>query len=141
MASQPTPESLLDRAEGRKLKAITKQGIGAWLLSASTASILGSQAIVELFVLTPVDVVTNIMDSVAMALIIKPLSVVITGSETSAEAIGSTFLFGLPLSVVLFLVSLFIVSMYLSERETSDLIPGTFTDFIGGTEEEANADD
>jgi len=138
---QPKPLTLLNRAEDRTLKSITQQGIGAWILTVSTSTILGFQAIVELFFLTPADVITTIIDNVAMALIIKPLSVVITGSETSAEAISNTYIFGLPLSVVVVLGSFMLIALYLRERQTSDLIPGTFTDFLGGTEEESNAED
>ena len=139
--AQPSAESLLERSRGRSLKSITKQGIGAWLLTVSTSAILGFQAIVELFVLTPVEVLQRVMAQVATSLILEPLGVVERGAETSGEAITDLFLFGLPLSVVIVLGSFLIIALYLRERETSDLLPGTFTDFIGGTEEEANAED
>lgn len=137
----PSPRSLLNRAEGRSTSSILKQGLGAWLLTVSTSAILGMQAIVELFVLTPIDVITGIMVGVANGLILEPLSLVEAGAETSAESLGQFQIFGFPLSVVLLLSGFFAISLYLRERETSDLIPGTFTDFIGGTEEESNAED
>jgi hypothetical protein len=137
----PSPTTLLEDAKGRSTTSILRQGVGAWLLTVSTSAILGLQAVVELMVLTPVDIVTDIMRGVAEGLILGPLGLVETGAETSSQALGQFEIFGFPLSVVLFLSGLFIVGLYLRERETSDLFPGTFTDFIGGTEEEANAED
>lgn len=135
-SSQPSPTSLLDRAEGRSLSSIWKQGLGAWMLTVSTSAILGVQAIVELFFLTPLDAFTRIINMSVTAVILEPLSVIITGSDTTAEAIRETSILGLPISVIIVLGSLFMVSMYLREPETSDSFVGSFTDFIGGTDEE-----
>jgi hypothetical protein len=115
--------------------------VGAWLLTVSTSAILGIQAIVELFLLTPVDILTDIMRGVVEGLILEPLGLVEVGAETSAQSLGQFEILGFPLSVAIFLSGLFLVGLYLRERETADTFVGTFTDTLGGAEEEANAED
>lgn len=139
MATSPT--TLLDRARGRSTTSILRQGVGAWLLTVSTSAILGIQAIVELFLLTPVDILTDIMRGVVEGLILEPLGLVEVGAETSAQSLGQFEILGFPLSVAIFLSGLFLVGLYLRERETADTFVGTFTDTLGGAEEEANAED
>jgi len=136
MSTQPSATSLLERAKGRSLTGISKQGIGAWLLALSASSIAGVQSL-ERLLLFPIDLIVRISDSVADALILKPLTVVISGSEASAASVAQFELFGLPLGTVIVLGTFGIVGLYLRQPWTSDFIPGTFTDFFGvGAEEE-----
>lgn len=126
-----SPSDLLDRAEGRSITGITKQGFGAWLLSISTSAILGVQTVTD-FLLFPFTLFIEISDQVMDALILSPLTIVITGSQTSAEAISEFSIFGLPLGTAIVLATFAIIAWYVRRPSTSDLIPGTFTDFGGG---------
>ncbi len=130
MAEFPSAENLIDRAEGRSLTGITKQGFGGWLLAVSTSMIVGTQTVTE-FLLFPFVQVMEITDSTVDAFILKPLTVVITGSEATAASVAEFELFGLPLGTVIVLFTLMIVSFYLRRRATSDTFVGTFTDFGG----------
>ncbi len=133
-----TPSNLLDRAKGRSITEITKQGFGAWLLSVSTSAILGVQTVTD-FLLFPFVLFTEISDQVMDAFVLAPLTIIITGSETSAQAVSEFSIFGLPLGTAIVLVTFAMVALYVRRPETSDLIPGTFTDFGGsliGTDEE-----
>jgi len=133
-----TPSNLLDRAKGRSITGITKQGFGAWLLSVSTSAILGVQTVTD-FLLFPFVLFTEISDQVMDAFVLAPLTIIITGSETSAQAVSEFSIFGLPLGTAIVLVTFAMVALYVRRPETSDLIPGTFTDFGGsliGTDEE-----
>ncbi len=134
----PTPSSLLDRAKGREITGITKQGFGAWLLALSTSAIMGVQTVTD-FLLFPFVLFTEISDQVMDAFVLAPLTIIITGSETSAQAVSEFSIFGLPLGTAIVLVTFAMVALYVRRPETSDLIPGTFTDFGGsliGTDEE-----
>ncbi|QZX98726.1 hypothetical protein [Halobaculum rubrum] len=134
MATEPL--TLLEKARGRSLTGIAKQGIGGWLLALSTSAILGVQAIVKVL-LVPVDLFVNITGAVGEALILSPLGVVIAGSEASAQSVAEFEFLGLPLGTVLVLSSFAVVSLYLRQPWSSDFIPGTFTDIpFLGTEEE-----
>lgn len=140
MSTQPSATSLLERAKGRSLTGISKQGIGAWLLSVSASFIAGTQSLTRLL-LFPIDLIVRVSDSVMDALILKPLTVVISGSEASAASVAQFELFGLPLGTAIVLATFSMVALYLRQPWSSDFIPGTFTDFLGvGTEEEEEAD-
>jgi len=131
MSTDPSASSLLDRAKGRDITSITKQGFGAWLLAVSSSAILGVQTVTE-FLLFPFTLFIDISDQVMDAFILAPLTVIITGSETTAQAITEFSIFGLPLGTAIVLVTFAMVALYVRRPETSDLIPGTFTDFGGG---------
>lgn len=137
MSTQPSASSLLERAKGRSLTGITKQGIGAWLLAVSASAIAGVQSLTRLL-LFPIDLIVRISDQVMDALILKPLVVIISGSEASAASVAQFELFGLPLGTAIVLGTFAMVALYLRQPWTSDFIPGTFTDYfgIGATEEE-----
>lgn len=136
--SYPSSESLIDKAKGRSLTAITKQGIGGWLLAVSSSSIIGTQTLTE-FLLFPFLKVMEITDSTVDAFILKPLVVIVSGSQATAQSVAEFELFGLPLGTAIVLFTLMIVAWYLRRESTSDAFVGTFTDFGGGligTEEE-----
>jgi hypothetical protein len=129
--------TLINKAEGKGLTSITKQGIGGWLFALSSSSIVGTQALTDLL-LMPVELVNLIGRRVVEGLILKPLVVVITGSETTAEGVSQMGLFGLPIGTILLLGTFFIVALYLRQDATSDFLPGTFTDYFGvGVDEDA----
>lgn len=134
--STTEPLTFIERARGRNLTGIAKQGIGGWLLALSTSFILGVQAVTQIL-LVPVDAFVNITDAVVSAIILSPLGVVVAGSEASAQSVAEFEFLGLPLGTVLVLGSFAIVSLYLRQPWSSDFIPGTFTDIpFLGTEEE-----
>lgn len=136
-SSQPAPMDLINKAEGKGLTSITKQGIGGWLFALSSSSILGTQALTELL-LMPVRLVNRIGENVVEGLILKPLLVVITGSQATAEGVSEMGLFGLPIGTVMLLVTFFLITLYLRQDATSDFLPGTFTDYLGvGVDEDA----
>ncbi|NEU56748.1 hypothetical protein [Halorussus sp. MSC15.2] len=136
-SSQPNPMDLINRAEGKSLTSVTKQGIGGWLFALSTSAILGVQALTQLL-LMPVRLVNKIGTNVVEGLILKPLLVVITGSEASARGVDQMGLFGLPIGTIVLLGTFSIIALYLRQDVTSDTIPGTFTDYFGtGVDEDA----
>lgn len=135
MSTQPSADSLLNRAKGRSITSISKQGIGAWLLSVSASFIAGTQSLTRLL-LFPIDILIRISDAIADAIILSPLGVVIAGSEASARSVARFEFLGLPLGTVIVLFTFAIVALYLRQPWSSDFLPGTFTDFLGiGTEE------
>lgn len=136
----PTASSLLDRAKGRSITGITKQGFGAWILAISASAIAGVQTVTD-FLLFPFNLMIRITDQVMDSLILKPLTIVATGSETTAQAVTEFSLFGLPLGTGIVLATFAMIAWYVRRPSTSDLVPGTFTDFGGdllGAEEEAD---
>ncbi len=137
MASQPRPMKLINKAEGKGLTSITKQSIGGWLFALSSSVILGIQALTQLL-LMPVRLVNRIGENVVEGLILKPLVIVITGSETTAQGVSEMGLFGLPIGTVILLGTFFLITLYLRQDATSDFLPGTFTDYLGvGVDEDA----
>jgi hypothetical protein len=129
--------ALINKAEGKGLTSITKQGIGGWLFALSSSSIVGTQALTDLL-LMPVRLVNRIGENVVEGLILKPLLVVITGSETTAQGVSEMGLFGLPIGTLMLLGTFFLITLYLRQDATSDFLPGTFTDYFGvGVDEDA----
>lgn len=139
----PTPISLIGRARGVSLTSAVKRVFGGWIFAIGASGVLAIRTLRE-FLLFPIDLVMRIGNQVVEAAILKPLVVVITGSETSAEAVTRFDLFGLPIGVAILLLSFALVAVYLSEERTSDFLPGTFTDYLGGLigidEEDDNPD-
>ena len=134
-----SPESLFERAEGKSLNQIAKTGFGAWLLAVSGAAIAGIQAVVEVLLIVPLEVMADVIRGSAAAFLLEPFGVVASGASTTSGSLDFWGVFALPVSVSIVLGSLLIVGFYLSRRATSDSLPGTFTDWLGdllGTEEE-----
>ncbi|MFC6785412.1 hypothetical protein ACFQFH_05645 [Halobaculum halobium] len=137
--SQAEPLTLIEKARGRGLTGIAKQGIGGWLLALSSSLILGVQALTQVLIV-PIDLFVNITEAAGEAFIVSPLGVVIAGSEASAQSIAEFEFLGLPIGTVVVLGSFAIVALYLRQPWSSDFVPGTFTDSLGtGTEEEGEA--
>lgn len=136
-----SPLTLLSKAKGRSLTAIAKQGVGGWILAVSTSFILGVQTLTTLLLL-PVNIIIDVSDAAADAILIKPLTVIITGSEATAASVAQFELFGLPLGTGIVLGTFGMVGLYLRRPSTSDFLPGTFTDswFTGVQEEDPGAE-
>jgi hypothetical protein len=129
--------TLINKAQGKGLTSITKQGIGGWLFAVSASGILGIQALTQLLLL-PIRLLNRIGESVVEGLILKPLVIMATGSQTTAEGVSEMGLFGLPIGTIILLGTFFAITLYLRQDATSDFLPGTFTDFIGvGVDEDA----
>lgn len=122
--------ALINRAEGKSLTSVTKQGIGGWLFALSSSAILGVQALTQLL-LMPVRLLNRIGENVVEGLILEPLVIMITGSQTTAEGVAQMGLFGLPIGTIILLGTFMIIAWYVRQNETSDFLPGTFTDFGG----------
>jgi hypothetical protein len=130
---------LIERAQGKSLTSVAKTGVGGWLLAVSVAAITGVQQILDLMVVTPVDVVTDIARTAGDSLVEGPLGIVDAGSAASANDVGEFGFLAVLVAIALVLASLYMVSQYLEREDTSDLIPGIFTDvvpFVGVDEEE-----
>lgn len=130
MATLPSSTTLLNRASGKSLTTVATNGIGAWLLAISTAAIAGLESILSLLLL-PVNIAIEVAWSSARAFVLKPLGLVTVGAETSQTGIRSFGFLGLPMSVIVLLITFAIVGWYLRRQFTSDFLPGTFTDFLG----------
>lgn len=133
------PMDLIDEAEGKSLTNIAKQGIGGWLLALAVAAITGVQQVVDLLVVTPVEVMTGVAETAAASILESPLDIIDSGAEESASAVAEFGIFAILVAVALVLASFWIVSQYLEREETSDLVPGIMVDvvpFVGVDEEE-----
>ena len=134
-----SPSSLLDRARGKSLTDLAKTGFGAWLLAVSTSVITGTQELLNLLIVTPIDVITTVMRESGAAFFVEPLSVISEGATASARGAGEFGVFGLIVAVLVVLGAYRIVTWYLSDDDTSDLIPAGGLDvvpFVGGAEED-----
>lgn len=134
-----SPGGLLSEAEGKSINDIAKQGFGAWLLAVAASAITGVQTVFNVLVVVPLEVMATVMRESAAAFLIEPFGVIESGAQTTSGSLDFFGIFALPASVVIVLLTLAAVGLYLSQRSTSDVLPGTFTDFLGdllGTEEE-----
>ncbi|WP_435099601.1 hypothetical protein [Halarchaeum sp. P4] len=129
--------TLLEKARGQSLTTLAKQGVGGWMLAVSVSFIRGTKAVTDLL-LFPVIAISNIGDAVIDAMILKPLTIVISGSEATAASVAQFELFGLPLGTAILLFTFAIIAWYLRRPSTSDFLPGTFWDspFTGVQEED-----
>lgn len=147
MSSGLTPLETFQTAEGRTTGSIVQQGIAAWLLSIFLSLIAGFQSLFE-FLFLPFELLIEIAIASADAFIITPFGLTRFGFIASARAILENFgIAGLPVSVIVVLVSLLIVLVFLQLPITSNLLPGLFVDnrivsFLFTTpEEEAEGED
>ncbi|WP_311171801.1 hypothetical protein [Halobellus ordinarius] len=140
----PSATELLNRAKGSSLTNIAKRGFGAWLLSISAGFITGTQAIIDLLIITPANLLIGLADSSIGAFLLEPLGIVIAGSQASQEGVRAFGLFGLIVAVVLVLATFWIIIQYINRQDTTDVpIPGLTFDVIPfvGADEEADVDD
>ncbi|MBB6645077.1 hypothetical protein [Halobellus ruber] len=140
----PSATELLNRAKGSSLTNIAKRGFGAWLLSISAGFITGTQAIIDLALITPANLLTDFMGATLGAFLIEPLGVIIAGSEASQQGVRAFGLFGLIVGIVIVLAAFWIIIQYINRQDTTDLpFPGLTTDTVPfvGADEEADVDD
>ncbi|MFB6188368.1 MAG: hypothetical protein ABEI57_00650 [Halapricum sp.] len=135
------PMTFLNRAEKyEKLANVAKTGIGAWMIAVSIAVIRGMQNILDLLVLTPIDVLTNVMTAAGESVLIGPLRVIDAGALASALGVQSFGFLGLPVAFVLVLGTYLILARYTALPSTSDVpFPGISVDvipFVGAEDEE-----
>lgn len=146
MSSGLSPLQTFQEAEGRGITEIAVQGIAAWLLGAFLSLIAGFQSVFE-FLFLPFVILADIAVASANAFIIEPFQLTRFGLFASAQAIGEFGIAGLPVSVIVVLISLFIVLVFLQFPITSNLLPGLFVDnrivefFFTTPEEEAEGED
>lgn len=139
----PSTTDLLDRARGRGLTGIAKQGLGSWILAIITAGVTGLQSVLQLL-LVPVDLILELADASVAAFFLEPFGIVSTGAATTAAAVSEFGIFGLLVAVSTVLATLWIIIQYLQEQPTTDVpIPGLSFDVIPfvGVEEEIDDDD
>jgi hypothetical protein len=86
------------------------------------------------FLTNPLETAGQAASTLFEALVSAPASIVTTGADQSAEGIDSFFVgilgpFAFPVGVASVIGGLWVLSFYLEDRQTSDLVPGTFTNY------------
>lgn len=132
-----------------------KTGIGLTIVGLFTGTMDVFQAIVGFFV-DPLTGATTAITSLFVGLVGEPAQILIDAADTTGSAIASTYTgwlgpLAFPVGVASVLAGLWLVTIYLSEEDTSDLFPGSFTDidtpswipFVGdpGVQEEGEDED
>ena len=120
-------DELLDRATGSSLRDVIKNGIGGVLLAISASIISGILSVADVFI-KPTQALASALGEVVRAFLIEPLQIIIQGAQTSAESIspGAAFDMGpltLLVGVLSVLAAYYVLSAYLQEDETSNVIP------------------
>lgn len=113
------------------------KGFSGWILAAWGSFIAGFQAGMDLLILTPVDVMTDVVEQAADAFFIAQFQTVIEGARVTANSLLPFGITAQPLSIGITIASLSLVVWYLRRPETSDFVPGALSDLPGplGTEE------
>lgn len=138
-AVDTSPTTFLDRAKGADLTTLAKRGFGGWLLAVATAIITSTQQVLDLLVVTPINVMTDVIDQSAEAFFLSPLDVIDSGADASATGAGEFGIFGLLVGLAVVLAGYRMVTWYLSDEDTGDLVPTGGLDvvpFVGGAEED-----
>lgn len=121
------------------LTNIAKKGVASWLFAVGTAGVAGIQSMVDLLLIVPISVLTDIVRSSGEAFVIDPLRVISEGAGASATAAGDFNFLGLPIGVGIVLGTYLLVNRYVSMPETSDILPGVMVDlipFVGSEDED-----
>lgn len=129
-----TPQDLLDRAAGKDLEKLLRQGFGGTLLAISTALISGILTVADLFI-KPMDALARALGDMVWAIFGAPPQVVIAGAEASVDSLLGPWGLGpftLPLAIGVVLLSLFLVNVYVSSDRTTNVpaLMGTGLDII-----------
>lgn len=135
---------LLDRAEGKSLTRIIIEGLGATIFAAFASAAAGIEVLFDLVILTPANVLMDVLEESAFAFIVEPLGIIIEGAEASQNSVGEFGILGYIAGIVVVLAGYMLIARYLNERETTDLpFPGIQVDLIPwvGVEEEGDADE
>lgn len=136
----PSASNLLDRARGRGLTSIAKQGLGSWVLAVITAGVTGLQSLLQLL-LVPVDLMVELANASVAAFFLELFGIVTSGASTTAAAVSDFGIFGLLVAVGIVLATIYIIAQFLEREDTTDVpIPGFIVDpplpGIGVDEEE-----
>jgi cytosine/uracil/thiamine/allantoin permease len=135
-----SPGELMNSVTGndgtvRSLSSIWREGVGAYLLAISASAIAGTQAILDFLLFTPINIMQEVIVTSISSLVLEPLGLVDSSTQATAQAVNNLSILSLPAAIGVILVTFFIINLYLGRRSTSDLVPGSFTDFIGGADE------
>lgn len=138
-----TATDFLDRAYGSDLGSIAKRGVGGWFLALAASFITGTQAVFDVLIV-PINAFTDAIGDIIEAIFGSPAQIVLAGADSAAQSVGpggewaiGPFSFAIGVGSVL--LAGVLISRYLEDTETSDLLPFTFTDvptgFIGVEED------
>lgn len=133
-----TPSELLDRAEGKTLGQIARQGIGGFLLSISTAAIAAVLTGID-FLLIPLEVTIDIIGTAINMLVLTPLRLLIPGLNVSAQNLGQFGFLALPVSSAVALTTVLVFVGFLALGITGNLgliLDNPLVDRLTGTPEE-----
>lgn len=142
----PDPMTLINRAEGKTLAQLLKQGIGGWLLGVSVALIAGAQTVLE-FLFLPFDIFIDLAGSSVSAFLLEPMDLPAAGYGITARALESLGIAAGPVSTGIALFGIVIVLGYLALNITSNFLPGLIVDnvvldfFFTSPEEEADGEE
>jgi hypothetical protein len=132
-----------------------KAGLGLTIVGIFAGVMDVFNAIITFFT-DPLTSAGSSIASLFSGLVGEPADILVRGAQTTADGIASTFTgflgpLAFPAAVGSVLVGLYLVTIYLSEQDTSDLFPGSFTDidtpswlpFVGdpGVQEEGEDED
>lgn len=120
-------DHILREAEGKTLGETLQNGIAGILLGIAASIISGILTVADL-VIIPANALANALPNVVDAFIVEPLRIIEQGAQTSAISLmpGSTFAVGpftLAFGIIAVLAAYWILSKYLQEDETSNVIP------------------
>lgn len=85
------------------------------------------------FVVTPLSRGAEAVAALFVGIVEEPVGILESGAETTAAEIAAVWTgwlgpFAFPVAVASVLAGLYLLSIYLEDRQTSDIFPGSFTD-------------
>lgn len=109
-----------------------KTGIGLTIVGL----FVGFQRVVDAiitFIVTPLSEGGEAVANLFSGLVDEPVTILETGAQTTADSIAEIWVgwlgpLAFPVGVASILAALYLVSIYLEDRQTSDIFPGSFTD-------------
>ena len=127
-AGGPRVQRLLDRAsEADSLGGIIFNGLGLVLLSVGTAVASGILSIADVLIV-PLDALTSAAGQLIDAIFGGSAFIIDLGAIASGQSIGPGGLFASPLSfpiaIGIVLLTLYLVTAYVSEEPTGNFVPG-----------------
>ena len=118
--------------DGWGIGRFIRSGIGLLIAGVFALAFDMLNAIVG-FVTDPLNSASSAVSSLFEGLLTSPLSILSGTAATTAAEISATFTgflgpLAFPVGVASVMLGLWVVTVYLERRETSDLFPGSFTD-------------
>ncbi|WP_158855602.1 hypothetical protein [Halorhabdus sp. CUG00001] len=109
-----------------------KAGIGLTIVGLFTGVMDVFNAIIT-FITTPLTSAGESVSNLFSGLIDSPVQILQTTAGVTGDEIAATFTgflgpFAFPVGVAAVMASLYLVTIYLEDRQTSDIFPGSFTD-------------